>query len=235
MLRSLLALTFVVATFTMHADQGALQVADAHDWGTVRMPKAGYVETDLRIKNVATSGTLNIVEVRPGCGCTSAEPDKRALAPGEEAIVHIKLNISPTQSGPLHKAVTVRTVHGTDTLSKVVMLKVDVQRMVSMSPVGYIAINNARVGQASTAVVTITNPGTQPVTITKVATEGGLKADLAENTVLAPSARREVTVTLTPEKAGQFYGLLRFTATGNGDPEDMQLPTYGTAEPATEK
>lgn len=235
MLRSMLALTFVVATSTMYADQGAMQVAGAHDWGSLRMPKSGYVETDLRIKNVATSGNLNIVEVRPGCGCTTAEPDKRSLAPGEEAIVHIKLNISPTQIGPLHKAVTVRTVHGTDTLSKVVTLKVDVQRMVNVTPAGYIAINNARVGQASTATVTITNPSTVPITLTKVVTEGSLKADLADNTVLAPSARLEVKVSLTPEKAGQFYGLLRFTATGNGDPEDMQLPTYGTAEPATEK
>lgn len=235
MLRSFLALAILLAATHVHADQGAMQVAEAHDWGKVRVGKLGYVETDLRIKNVAASGSLTITEIRPGCGCTTAEPDKRVLAPGEEAVVHIKLNISPTQSGPLHKSVTVRSVHGTDTLSKVVMLKVDVQRMVNVSPAGYIAINNARVGQTSQAVVTLQNPGTTPVILSKVQAEGGLKADLPDNTVLAPSATREVHIAMTPDKAGQFYGLLRFTSTSDGETEDMQLPAYGTAEPAAAK
>lgn len=119
------ALVCLVSVLAVSAGNGvnmpsALWVADVHDWGTIRPPKSGYVETDLVVRNQASEGDIHIVEIKPGCGCTTAEPVKRVLAPGEETTVHVKLNISPSQNGPLQRNVTFRSVHGSDTASQTI-------------------------------------------------------------------------------------------------------------------
>lgn len=206
----------------------ALYVTDVHDWGTMRPPKGGYVETDLVVRNQALEGDLHIVEIKPGCGCTTAEPVKRVLAPGEETTVHVKLNISSSQNGPLQRNVTFRSVHGSDTTSQTMWLKVDVARLVTVSPAGFLALNGARVGVASEATVTIMNPGATPVTITDVRTENGLTASIFGEVVLAPKEQRQIEVRYTPTTSGQFQSMLRFTTRSRDEIDEIQIPAYGS-------
>lgn len=213
---------------TIGTRPAALYVTDVQDWGTIRPPKSGYVEADLIIRNQANVGNVQIVDVKPGCGCTTAEPAKRVLGPGEETTVHVKLNIAPTQNGPLQRNVTVRSVHESDTSAQVIVLKVDIARLVSVSPSGFVAINGAKVGVAAEANVTITNPGDLPLTITGVRTENGLTATLVDDVVLAPKEQRQVIVRYTPAQSGQFQSMLRFTARTNDESDEIQIPAYGT-------
>lgn len=207
----------------------ALFVKDVHDWGTVRPPKSGYVETDLVIRNQASEGELQIVDVKPGCGCTTAEPAKRALAPGEETTVHVKLNIAPTQNGPLQRNVTFRSVHGADTTVQTMSLKIDIARMLIVGPTGFVALSDAKVGIAAQGFVTLTNPGSTPIRIADIKAEDGLTVSLNDDVVLAPKEQRQLTVRFTPSSAGPFQRMLRFTARTGDETDDVQIPAYGTA------
>ena len=219
-------LAIVLATIGVSA-QTAMKIADNHDWGTVRLPSVGYLETELTIENVAKTGMLKIIEIRPGCGCTKTDPDKTDLNPGEVAHVKVKLNVTASQSGPMAKSITIRGLHGVDTLTKIVMLTVNLDRVIHITPSTFISFNNAVIGAESSVTSSFENLSNVPVTITKVSIDGEVKTDLTENLVIAPHGKHDVTMRYTPKKAGQIYGAIHFTVSGNGDPEDFILPAYG--------
>ncbi|MBU3698728.1 MAG: DUF1573 domain-containing protein [Candidatus Kapabacteria bacterium] len=225
---ALLGASLIVGATTLGTALSALEVAEVHDWGTMRPPKSGYLETDLKIRNRAAEGELSILEVKPGCGCTTAEPVRRLLGPGEETTVHVKLNISPTQNGLLQRNVTFRSVHGSDTTTQTMWLKVDVARLVTVGPSGFVAINGAKVGVVSEAVVTIMNPGDAPVTIDNVKPEEGLLVDLPNDVVLGPKESRQLLLKYTPVKSGTFQSNVRFTARVKDESDEIQIPAYGT-------
>lgn len=223
---AVLTLAFVVGVLCASA-QSAMKVPDAQDWGTMRLPKEQFVEAELPIENVAKSGVLKILEVKPGCGCTKTDPDKWELKPGEVAKVKIKLNLTPSQSGPIVKTVTIKGLLGSDTLVKVVMLKVNLERVLLVGPSTFVSFNDAAVGAESSVPMTLENPSNAPIKISKVIVDGMIKADLPDGTVIGPHQKRELIVRCTPDKPGQIYGSLRFTVSGNGDDEEFVLPAYG--------
>lgn len=207
----------------------ALELTEVYDWGTVRAPKSGYLTAEIRFRNGAEQGPLEILEVKPGCGCTTAELGQKVLAPGEETVVRVKLNINASQNGPLQRNVAVRSVHGSDTSQQSVTLKVDIQRLVSIAPAGFAAINDARVGSPARTTITIVNPGMVPVAVSNVRADDGMTVDIPEAIVLAPKEQRQVTLVYTPTKSGRFQSMLRFTSSDGKESDDIEIPTYGTA------
>lgn len=223
---SVVLLALLLGVFTASA-QTAMKVPDAQDWGTMRLPKEQFVEAELPIENIAKSGVLKILEVKPGCGCTKTDPDKWELNPGEIAKVKIKLNLTPSQSGPIVKTVTIKGLHGADTLVKVVMLKVNLERVLLVGPSTFVSFNDAAIGAESSMPMTLENPSNSPVKLSKVTVDGMIKVDLPEGTVIGPREKRELIVRCTPDKPGQIYGAVRFTVSGNGDDEEFILQAYG--------
>ncbi|MBK7031927.1 MAG: DUF1573 domain-containing protein [Ignavibacteria bacterium] len=223
---ALVILAFVVGVLAATA-QSAMKVPDAQDWGTMRLPKQQFVEAELPIENVAKSGILKILEVKPGCGCTKTDPDKWELKPGEVAKVKIKLNLTPSQSGPIVKTVTIKGLLGSDTIVKVVMLKVNLERVLLIGPSTFVSFNDAAVGAESTVPMTMENPSNTSIKISKVIIDGMIKADLRDGTVLGPREKRELIVRCTPDKPGQISGSIRFTVSGNGDDDEFIVQAYG--------
>ncbi|MBK6292340.1 MAG: DUF1573 domain-containing protein [Ignavibacteria bacterium] len=223
---ALVILAFVVGVLAATA-QSAMKVPDAQDWGTMRLPKQQFVEAELPIENVAKSGILKILEVKPGCGCTKTDPDKWELKPGEVAKVKIKLNLTPSQSGPIVKTVTIKGLLGSDTIVKVVMLKVNLERVLLIGPSTFVSFNDAAVGAESTVPMTMENPSNTSIKISKVIIDGMIKADLPDGTVLGPREKRELIVRCTPDKPGQISGSIRFTVSGNGDDDEFIVQAYG--------
>jgi hypothetical protein len=65
------------------------------------------VEHEFRLTNTG-AGELTIRKWKPGCGCTSSQPDKMKLLPGETATAKAIFN-STGQNGTIHKSITVVT------------------------------------------------------------------------------------------------------------------------------
>lgn len=235
----ILILAFCLAVSVMSAQHGTtslgtaptqpapfVTVTEKVDWGKVGVPEAGYLESKMYITNVAKSGIVKIVEIRPGCGCTKVTQDKDELQPGEKAEVTVRLNISPMQAGSVMKSISVRTALGTDTVMNSVMLSANIERLLTFPKGMYFAFGDIKVGSVSEKQITIENQGDVPVTITDVKTDGPFTVDLKNNTVIAPKAIVIVTALVEGAQPKQLNGAITFTAKGAKE-EKFILSGYG--------
>lgn len=69
------------------------------DIGTVWMGKS--VPVEFTFKNVGTE-PLKVLEIKPGCGCTSAQDYTREVAPGGEGRIPLTLNTTNKPNGVMH-------------------------------------------------------------------------------------------------------------------------------------
>ncbi len=227
----IIALGAVLFAHPVRAQQSApssVSIPTLHDWGTMRLPATLYLDTEIPIVNTAKAGAVNIVEIKPGCGCTKTDPDRTVLLPGDTAHVKIRLNVTTSQHGMIQKNVRIRTAHMGDTLESNMMLQVTLQRALTIGPSLFIPFNDAVVGRRSISEITIQNESDLPVTIADLVYDQDVTSDLTPNEVITPRSTRTVTVSITPKTAGQIYGGLRFVARGNGDDDSFNLPVYGT-------
>lgn len=206
----------------------SVSIPTIHDWGTMRLPSSLTLDTEIPIVNVARSGAVSIVEIKPGCGCTKTDPDRTVLQPGDTSRVKIRLNVTTSQTGLIQKNVRIRTAHMGDTVESNMMLQVTLQRALTIGPSLFIPFNDAVVGRSSTSELTFENTSDAAVTIADLVYDQDVTSDLMPNERIAPHSTRTVRVSVTPKAPGQLYGGLRFIARGNGDDDSFNLPVYGT-------
>ena len=118
---------------------------------------------------------------------------------------------------------------------KIVYLKVNLERVLTIGPSTFVSFNDAAVGAESVSTVTMENPSDMPITVKNLTVDGDIKVDLADGSIVAPHSKKEVKISLTPSKPGQIYGSLKFTASGNGADEEFLLPAYGTVTKVANK
>jgi Protein of unknown function (DUF1573) len=122
----------LAAAFAL-ADAGkpkAVAAEPIKDMGVV--PKGEKVTHDFVIRNDGNA-PLEITEVRPACGCTVADFDKK-IAPGQSGKVHVVVD-TETFSGAIAKGVTAFT-NDTDTPQIELTVRAEVQPVIAVDP-GY--------------------------------------------------------------------------------------------------
>jgi hypothetical protein len=122
----------LVAAFAL-ADAGkpkAVAAEPIKDMGVV--PKGEKVTHDFLIRNDGNA-PLEITEVRPACGCTVADFDKK-IAPGQSGKVHVVVD-TETFSGAIAKGVTAFT-NDTETPQIELTIRAEVQPVIAVDP-GY--------------------------------------------------------------------------------------------------
>ncbi len=224
-------LTSLFATHSAAAQvfaEAFVSIPSQHDWGTMRLPSTLTLETEIPIVNIARSGAVHIVEIKPGCGCTKTDPDRTVLKPGDTARVTIKLNVTTSQTGLIQKSVRFRTAHDGDTVESNMTLQVTLQRALTIGPSLFIPFNDAVVGRVATSELTFQNTSDAPVTIVDLVYDQDVASDLKPLEVIPPHSTRTVTVSVTPKAPGQLFGGIRFIARGNGDDDSFNLPVYGS-------
>ncbi|NQW28991.1 MAG: DUF1573 domain-containing protein [Ignavibacteria bacterium] len=202
---------------------------NTYDWGSVKPPTSGHLEAKIQIKNIGT-GVLNLIEIKPGCGCTKTDPDKTELKAGEISTMGVTLNIAATQSGPITKSITVRSNSATDSVL-VIWLKADVNRAVRIEPSPYFAFNGAVSGQPITSTVFVTNADTKDLVISDFNVEPNMTLNVNKRTVIKAGEKLELVLSYTPTKAGPISGTITFK-TSNEDNPDVTLSAWGNAAEA---
>ena len=76
-----------------------------YDFGKARA--GAEVVHDYEFENTG-KGPLEILNVKPGCGCTTAGEHTRVVMPGETGVIPIKLKPG-SNAGPVNKRITVKT------------------------------------------------------------------------------------------------------------------------------
>lgn len=219
---------------------------DTYDWGKTKAPAEGHLEATIKMKNGGVK-PMKIVEVKPGCGCTKTDPDKMEVNPGDVSTMGVKLNISPSQNGPITKSITIRWMdqdayealqlsrqNGTpvspdlDTVEKVayLFLKADIQRAITVNPAMYFSFQNLEIGQKSNTSVTIANNSDKPIAFTDFTADNGLILNKTSKVVLKPGESFELTATVVPSMAGQFTALAS-CKTDHPEHPTLEIRAYG--------
>ncbi len=146
---SFILLVLFCFALPIHAKLVKLTPADIQ-YGEI---KEGKVITDkIKILN-AGDQEVEIVKVRPGCGCTFANLNQHKLEPGDTAVIEFNFN-SRGFSGPVRKGITVYFKDATKPPFKYA-IKANVLREFEVSP-RYIYLNKLNLNPDTTIVQKIT-------------------------------------------------------------------------------
>lgn len=244
----LIVLTALAFGAAAASAQAKLEIVggETYDWGKVKPPKEGYLEAEIKMKNVGDR-PLRITEVRPGCGCTKTDPDKTDLKPGEVSTMKVKLNISPANVGQMTKNINVSwaDLEGNDAYKAFktsntpiptgadttvhpgyIWLKCDVQRAIMFSPSMYFSFSELKIGQEASSTMELTNNTDQEIVFSDWTTEGGLVCNQASRVALKPGEKLKVVVKVVPAAKGNYSGGVKVKTTNPENPE-LDLKAYG--------
>ena len=223
---SILSLFFFGAMSLACYSQPKLEIVggDTYNWGDVS-PKQSPLKAEIIFKNVGTD-TLQIPNVKPGCGCTTPFLSKKVILPNDTAKLRIELNVLGTQ-GAVNKSVTITTNEANNT--RYLFLKANVIVPLLISPQKWFTFTQIKVGQEAKSSVKFRNNTSKTIVINEVnCTPKTLFCDLKPGTKIAPNQELDVTATVTAEKPGQFSGNVEVKT---DNPEcDSNLQAFGNVE-----
>ncbi len=211
--------------------QGVLEVVSEHNWGVVA---PGKLEAEVAITNVG-EGPLQIENVRPSCGCTTAPLDDYLLDPGQTTMMHVTLDAS-RREGNLSKSIVIYS-DDPNNPTKIVKLVADVQRDIAFEPdVQYLIFQNATVGEETTASIRVTNRSSEPLTIfapEMADPDAAVSFNLQEEMVLEPGAEFLLVATTTPTTADPIAATATFRTSSKNTPT-REFKLYGQVTAVTQ-
>lgn len=211
--------------------QPKLLMADQYAWGiVVPSGETGIVpevQTDIVLVNTGTE-TLEIHDVRPNCGCTTAPLDTKVLKPGDSTYMHILMKL-PANNGLVTKFVTVVTNEPKDSVHAL-KLTAQVERPLQLSS-AFLAFNTTDVGIPSTGKVSITSYNPSPVEVRFSTPTTGAKILSAPTVLLEQTQSVEVEVQYLPTNTGKFEVELVLQSKLPGY-ANVTISGYGMAMPA---
>ena len=166
---------------------------DTVDWGEVG---GGKLEHQMKLVNNG-GDSLNIVEVKPSCGCTATEIDKNLLMPGDTATVGITMDVTG-RKGEYTKYVNITSNDSTHGGLHRVTLRAFVIQEIEAEP-NYFGIMDVKPGEKGSASITLKNVSDKAITIQAPKPAGStlvdVSFDMKEPHTLQPGESFEVTAT----------------------------------------
>jgi hypothetical protein len=215
----------LIATIAQAQPKIEIIGGNAHDWGNVT-PKESPLKTKVKIKNVGTE-KLVISNVKPSCGCTTAPLDKDQLNPGETATIDVTFNVGH-RGGVNSKTIRISS-NDPNNSTIVYRLNANVVKAITVTPT-YFAFSQMKVGEKSTARVTIQNTSKKDVTLTETAsTPDDMVLNIKGTKTLKPGESFELKATLSPTKAGYVNCYVKFKTNVADDPE-LTVSGYGSVK-----
>ncbi len=222
-------ITIIIAAFmasiSIYAQpQLVIENGDEYNWGTVK-PSDSPLKAKVKIYNKGDQD-LHILNVKPGCGCTTAPLDKKIIPPNDFATLDISLHIG-TGTDNIIKSILIES---TDPSRKAInyYLKADIKRPISAFP-QYFVFNELYFNQAATSKVILRNNTNQEITITKISTTPeDLHINLKAGDKLPVRTEVPLDVTFTPLALGT-NNIRVVLSTDHVDAPVLELNGWGNA------
>ncbi|HOK15060.1 MAG TPA: DUF1573 domain-containing protein [Candidatus Kapabacteria bacterium] len=195
-----------------------------YNWGKVKSTD-NPLKATVKIYNHGNE-ELHIVNVKPGCGCTTAPLDKKILPPGDSANLDITLNIT----GYSDNVVKSIMIESTDPEKKsfYYYIKANVFRPIVVVP-QYIPFNELYYMQEASSKVMLKNNTDAPIKILDIKTNPeSLKINLKANDVLKPKSETPLEVKFTPTQIGVNSIRVSIT-TDNEESKTIDINGWGSA------
>lgn len=198
-----------------------------YDFGSQRAGVA--VLHDYKFKNTG-NGPLEILRVKPGCGCTTAGDYTKIVKPGGAGVIPIKLKPGH-MAGPVHKSITVNTnIPGKESVI-VLEIKGTVWAPVQVTPrsaaFGRLTPDGATDGVSRT--LTIVNNLDHPMKPGKI--ESSNDAFTATLKPVEEGKKYELVVHLTKNVVEGNNAAQINIETGLDDPKTVEIPAYAFLSP----
>ncbi len=215
MLRTvLILLAFCAATLAQEAKPQLTFTRMNHDFGSV--DKGKEVSVAYEFKNTGQAD-LEILSVKPSCGCTSAKPEKQTYTPGESGVIPVTFD-SSRFSGTVTKSITV-TSNDPENPRQVLKLKGNIEVEVSIRPAGMTFANITR-DKTMSHKLRVTTDKLQQLEISELTSEPEyLKPEI----IRVDDRNVDIQVTLSgadiPQDKKAFTGIVRFKTNGVKQPD----------------
>ncbi len=200
-----------------------------YDFGRIRAGQE--IVHDFWFSNTGT-GPLEVLKVRPSCGCTTAGQHDRIVQPGQSGKIPIRMNVG-NASGPIHKTVMINTNCTGEGAAVTLHIQGEVWQPIQATP------TSASFGRLTTEMVsessmerrlTVVNNTEESVQITEAKSSN--PAFTAEIKEVEAGKKFELVVKIaTPLSTGPVTGNIEL-ATTLADMPKMQVPVnaYVTAD-----
>lgn len=185
--------------------------------------RGSVMERTLTLKNEGAD-TLVMGSIGVSCGCTGAMVTAERIPPGRTGSVRITFN-SKNFSGPVHKTVTLNS-NGDSLGYTIIEFTASVIDEIGLNPQSII-VPGAEVHKTSTVVLTVTNNGMTPLSLTGFRTDlKGLVLKLPPDPI--PSGGTgELRAEFTPEAPSSMITDGVFVTTNNMRQPEVYLQVYG--------
>lgn len=194
-----------------------------YDWGNVK-PEDSPLKAKVKIMNTGNQ-LLEIKEVKPGCGCTTAPLQNDKIKPGEHTYLDVTLKMS-NYSGNVRKTILIRSNDPTKARS-VLTLKCNVQRPYKIFP-RFLSFNRMYLNEVNSSRVNISNKTNKPMTITNLDFKPeGLKLNIKEGDVIPANETITIEASYTPTTVAPFSGVVKIEVDNAEVSEPIAIRVWG--------
>lgn len=223
----ILIATLFVSTIEIYS-QPKLEIVggSTYDWGEVT-PKDNPLKATIKLKNTGTA-TLQVLRVKPTCGCTTAPLSQNILEPGETAELDVTLKITG-YSGNVTKHINIYT-DDPNSKAKVIDLKAFVKRPITISPSGFINLKRMQVGYLTSGSCIIKNTSGENITLSNVrVSPADANVNLKKNITIKPGEEYKLILSVKPNKPGSYRAKVEISSSHPDFPE-LTIHAYGSAD-----
>jgi hypothetical protein len=184
-------------------------VGDNWDFGSI--PKGSIVSHAYKIKNVGED-TLQILKVKPTCGCTTAPLSSNSIAPGEEADLTANFN-SEKFNGRVNKQINIDTSDPIRPYLKVIFTAIINNPMLTVTPEpAEVDFGSVKPGSGSEIKISVTNGEDKAVKLDVIEQGKAIKVITPETSI---PARGKVETTKVRAQATSIpaHGKVELTLT----------------------
>lgn len=194
------------------------------DWGKIHKTE-NPLTAKVKIFNDGDD-TLRILNVKPGCGCTTAPLDKKEIEPKGFAILDITLHL-PNHPGQITKTIAIYT-NDSNNLETFLFLKAEIIPPLKFFPDTKVLASNLLVGDTSSYKVIIQNLTETDIIIKepKAEPEDEISSNLRPDIVLKPKDQYTIEIKVFPGNVGNFNGKIKFKTTYPDLPR-VEIPVFG--------
>lgn len=182
------------------------------------------VDHTFSIKNNGDA-PLQILRVRPSCGCTAANASSPTIQPGKKGEIKTSFN-SANFSGTIAKTISLDT-NDPKTPTYTLTLKGTISSEIQITP-KQLNLGQIKVETTKTVALTVENRGNKPLKLTSVKTPMPQAVVKTDKNLLKQGESATILVSVTPRHDDRFLsGYLSVTTDSPSKPEIM-VPIYGS-------
>jgi hypothetical protein len=192
-----------------------------YDWGQIDT-KGKPLTATIKIYNKGNE-TLNISQVKPDCGCTTAPLDKNNIEPNDFATLSISL--TPYSDGPLYKSIVIAS-NDPKTPNKNLSLTADVQRPIGVSPT-FFNFGNLELNKEAQSSIRIKNNTNENIKIKDIIMEPAeMVLNVDETTVIEAKSEFILVAKYTPKTPTNIIGKVT-VKTDLKEMDAFEITVYG--------